>query len=76
MVAHFAKIKVEIVTNNQNIRERDFVIVGKSADGFTGIVVIFLWFNKKRVVAFSPDSTKFGVLRPLELVGFKIKIQQ
>ena len=74
-VASGAKIEVKIVTNDQNIRGGDFVIIHKGLDGSTGFIVVVLGFHEDKIACTAPDSPKARFVMPIKVVELKIKIK-
>ncbi len=73
-VAQGAKGQVEIITDDEDVFEGDFVEIGKLDDGAAGIVIEGLGFDEDLVAVFEPEGVVFGFL-PGEIVDFGIKIK-
>lgn len=73
-VARGAEGEVEIVADDEDVLEGDFVEIDELLDGAAGIVVESLGLDEDFVAGFEPEGVKLGFL-PVEMVDFGIKIK-
>ena len=74
-VAEGAKGEIEVVAEDENILGRNFIKLGKIADGQARIVVELLGFDKDTVAICEGESAMFGVGLPGEISNFGVKIE-
>lgn len=73
-IAKTVERQVEIVADDENVLEGNFVKIDKFGNGATGIVVESLRFDEDFVAVFEPNGMEFGFL-PVEIFNFSIKIE-
>lgn len=57
--ANLTKIEIEVVADDEDVFGRDFVKMREGLDGFAGIVIEVLGFDKDIVAGFEPECAKF-----------------
>jgi len=74
-VAETVERKIEVVADDEDVFEGDFVEIGEFGDGATRVVVKSLGFDEDFVAGFQPEGVELGLLPGFEVVNFGIKIE-
>ena len=74
-VAESAKLKIEVITDHENVLGGNLVEVGEGLDGLARFVVEGLRFDENGASLLQPDGAEFGLL-PVKLMNFGVKIQR
>lgn len=74
-VAETVEWEIEIVADDEDVLEGDFVEIGEFGDGAAGVVVKSLGFDEDFVAGFQPEGVELGLLPGFEAVDFGIKIE-
>lgn len=74
-VAEAAEREIEIVADDEDVFEGDFVEIDEFGDGATRVVVKSLGLDEDFVAGFQPEGVELGLLPGLEAVYCGIKIE-